>query len=275
MFQYDFMQHAFVAGTLIAVMCGVIGVFIIARSLSFIAHTFSHIGFAGAAFAAYVGIDPLIGLLAFTFAGAVGVGQMGVRMFRRDASISVILSLALALGIFFLSVGNVQGNYTRSLLFGSMVGIDIQDIWQIIAIAMVVLLALAVGYRWLKFDSFDQVGAQAAGLPVRWITIGFLILMAAAVSVTVQIVGALLVFALMTIPAAAARLYTHSIFSMIVLSVLFAVCSVWFGLTAGYYTNAPVSFFIVAFNALLYFIGLAVQALFNRVGTHDRASDAA
>lgn len=267
MFQYDFMQHAFIAGTLIAIMCGVIGVFIIARSLSFIAHTFSHIGFAGAAFSAFAGIDPLIGLLAFTLIGAVGVGQLGVRMFRRDASISVILSLALALGIFFLSIGDVQGNYTRSLLFGSMVGIDIQDIWQIVAISLFVLFALAIGYRWLKFDSFDQVGAQAAGLPIRWISICFLLLMAAAVSVTVQIVGALLVFALMTVPAAAARLYTHSIFAMMVLSVLFAVSSVWTGLIAGYYTNAPVSFYIIAFNSVLYFIGLVVQTLMLRAGS--------
>ncbi|MCQ2011612.1 MAG: metal ABC transporter permease [Sporolactobacillus sp.] len=264
MFQYDFMQHAFIAGTLIAIMCGVIGVFIIARSLSFVAHTISHIGFAGAAFAAYAGIDPLVGLLAFTLAGSVGVGQMGVRMFRRDASISVILSLALGLGILFLSLGNIQGNYSRTLLFGSVVGIDLQDIWQIVAITLFVLIALCAGYRWLKFDSFDQVGAQAAGLPIRWISIGFLLLMAVATSVTIQIVGALLVFSLMTVPAAAARLYTQSIFGMILLSSLIAVLSVWFGLVSGYYTNAPVSFFIVAFDAVSYFLGIIYHRLMER-----------
>lgn len=258
------MQHAFIAGTLIAVMCGVIGVFIVARSLSFIAHTLSHIGFAGAAFAAYAGIDPLAGLLAFTLLGALGVGQMGVRMFRRDASISVILSLALALGILFLSLGNVQGNYSRTLLFGSVVGIDLQDIWLIVVITVFVILVLGAGYRWLKFDSFDQVGAEAAGLPIRWISIGFLLLMAVAVSATVQIVGALLVFALMTVPAAAARFFTQSIFGMILLSSLIAILGVWFGLTAGYYTNAPVSFFIVAFDAAVYFMGMAFQAIIRR-----------
>ncbi|MCL1630754.1 metal ABC transporter permease [Sporolactobacillus sp. CPB3-1] len=264
MFQYDFIQHAFIAGTLIALMCGVMGVFIIARSLSFIAHTISHIGFAGAAFAAFAGIDPLIGLLAFTLLGAAGVGQMGVRMFRRDASVSVILSLSLGLGIFFLSIGNIQGNYSRTLLFGSVVGIDMADIWQIVAITFFVLLVLAAGYRWLKFDSFDQVGAQAAGLPIRMISIGFLLLMAVATSVTVQIVGALLVFALMTVPAAAARLYTQSIAGMIVLSSLIAVLSVWFGLVAGYYTSAPVSFFIVAFDAACYFLGTVYHRLSDR-----------
>jgi zinc/manganese transport system permease protein len=264
MFQYDFMQHAFIAGTLIGLMCGITGVFVIARNLSFVAHTLSHIGFAGAAFAAFAGIDPLAGLLLFTLTGAAGIGRLGVRMFRRDASISVVLSVALGLGLLFLSLGNVQGNYSSTLLFGSVVGISLQDIWLIVAISSFVLFALAAGYRWLKFDSFDQTGAQAAGLPINLISVVFLLLLAAAVSVTVQIVGALLVFALMTVPAAAARFYTHSIPGMILLSALIAVMSVWFGLIAGYMTNAPVSFFIVLFNAVVYFSGMAVQMLLER-----------
>lgn len=258
-FAFDFMRHAFIAGTLIAIMCGAIGVFIMARNLSFIAHTFSHIGFAGASFAVFAGLDPLIGLLIFTLAGAFGVGQLGVRMFRRDAAVSVILSLALGLGILFLSLSDVQGSFTKTILFGSVVGIDLQDVWQLVGLTTLVLLSLAAGYRWLKFDSFDQIGAEAAGLPVRLISIGFLLLMAVAVSVTVQIVGALLVFALMTVPAAASRLFTQSIVGMILLASLLAVIGVWLGLIAGYYTNAPVSFFIVLFEALSYFSGLVYQ----------------
>lgn len=267
-FTFDFMRHAFIAGTLIAIMCGAIGVFIMARNLSFIAHTFSHIGFAGASFAVFAGLDPLTGLLIFTLAGALGVGQLGVRMFRRDAAVSVILSLALGLGILFLSLSDVQGSFTKTILFGSVVGIDLQDVWQLVGLTAIGLLSLACGYRWLKFDSFDQIGAEAAGLPVRLISIGFLLLMAVAVSVTVQIVGALLVFSLMTVPAAAARLFTQSIFGMILLAALLAVIGVWFGLTAGYYTNAPVSFFIVLFESISYFAGL----LYQKVGqAHERA----
>ncbi|RYL93116.1 metal ABC transporter permease [Sporolactobacillus sp. THM7-4] len=259
MFQYDFMQHAFIAGTLVALMCGVIGVFVIARSLSFIAHTFSHIGFAGASFAVYVGMDPLGGLLLFTLLSALGIGQLGVKMFRRDASVSVVLSLFLGLGILFLSLSDKQANFTETILFGSVVGIDMQDVWQIVGLTAAVILILAAGYRWLKFDSFDQIGAEAAGLPIRWISIGFLLLMALAVSVTVQIVGALLVFALMTVPAAAARCFSQSIFGMIVISSILAVLGVWFGLSMSFYTNAPVSFFITSFEAAAYFIGIAYR----------------
>ncbi|WKB36588.1 metal ABC transporter permease [Terrilactibacillus sp. S3-3] len=258
MFQYDFMQHAFIAGTLVALMWGVIGVFIMARNLSFIAHTFSHIGFAGAAFAVFAGIDPLGGLLLFTILSALGVGQLGVKKFRRDASVSVILSFFLGLGILFLSLSNKQSNFTSTILFGSVVGIDLQDVWQIVGLTVFVMAVLAAGYRWLKFDSFDQVGAEAAGLPIRWISIGFLLLMSIAVSV-VQIVGALLVFALMTVPAAAARYFTQSVIGMIVISSILAVLGVWFGLVMSYYTSAPVSFFITTFEAAMYMLGLAFQ----------------
>lgn len=259
MFQYDFMQHAFIAGTLIAIMCGTIGVFVIARNLSFIAHTFSHIGFAGASFAVYTGIDPLAGLLLFTLLSAFGIGQLGVRIFRRDASVSVVLSFFLGIGILFLSLSNAQSGFLQTILFGSVVGIDMRDVWLIIALTVLVIFVMAASYRWLKFDSFDQTGAQAAGLPIRWISIGFLLLMSIAVSVTVQIVGALLVFSLMTVPAAAARFYTQSIFGMILLSSLLAVAGVWVGLVLGYYTNAPVSFFITSFESAVYFIGMGFQ----------------
>ncbi|RYL94436.1 metal ABC transporter permease [Sporolactobacillus sp. THM19-2] len=262
MFQYDFMQHAFVAGTLVALMCGAIGVFVIARNLSFITHTFSHIGFAGAAFAVLIGISPLSGLLLFTMISALFIGQMGVRMFRRDASISVILSLFLGLGILFLSLSNKQANFTTSILFGSVIGINVRDVREIAVLSFIVLLLIALGYRWLKFDSFDQTGAEAAGLPIQLISVGFLLLLSVAVSVTVQIIGALLVFALMTVPAAAARCFVRSIFGMIILSSALAVLGVWFGLVMSYYTNAPVSFFITSFEAAMYFIGLGFRRLY-------------
>lgn len=256
MFHYDFMQHAFVAGTIVAIMCGVIGVFVIARNLSFIAHTFSHIGFSGASFAVYMGWQPLYGLLLYTVASAVAVGQLGVKVFRRDVSISVVLSIFLGLGLLFLSLSTKQANTMFSLLFGSVVGIGTKQVWQLTGLAVIVLLILFIGYRMLKFDSFDPLGAQAAGLPIQFISISFLLLLSIAVAEAVQIVGALLVFTLMTTPAAVARYLTQSVSKMIVCSSAIAVLGVWVGLTLGYYTNAPVSFFITAFEGFFYFAAL-------------------
>ncbi|MCZ8515034.1 metal ABC transporter permease [Paenibacillus filicis] len=264
MFQYDFMQHAFIAGTIVAVMCGVIGVFVIARNLSFIAHTFSHIGFSGASFAVCVGWHPLSGLLLFTTASALAVGRLGVKVFRRDVSISVVLSIFLGLGILFLSLSAKQASTMFSLLFGSVVGISAKDVWELSLLGVIVLLILGIGYRMLTFDSFDPLGAQAAGLPIGFISIGFLLLLSVAVAEAVQIVGALLVFTLMTTPAAAARYLTNSVFKMILCSAILAVLGVWLGLILGYYTKAPVSFYITSIEGLFYFLSLGLYHLRER-----------
>lgn len=256
MFSYDFMQHAFIAGTVVALMCGVIGVFVMARGLSFITHSFSHIGFSGASFAVLVGWQPLNGLLLFTAVSALMIGRMGIKVFRREASISVILSVFLGLGILFLSLSKQKTSSAISILFGSIVGISAKDVTEMLILTILLLIIITFGYRLLKFDSFDPAGAQASGLPVGAISIGFLLLLSVGVAVTVQIVGVLLVFALMTVPAATARLLTPGVFRMIGVSSFLAVSGVWFGLVCSYLTNLPVSFYITAFEAVIYFVAL-------------------
>ena len=256
MFHYDFMQHAFLAGTFVAIMCGSLGVFVIARGLSFIAHTFSHIGFSGAAFSMYMGIDPLNGMLLFTCSSALIIGRLGIRIFRTDIVTSVVLSIFLGLGLLFLSLSSKQANAISSLLFGTVLGISTGDVIKIAILSTVVLGVLVIGYKMLSFDSFDPVGSQAAGLPIRFISVGFLLLLSIATAEAVQIVGALLVFTLMTIPAAIAQRLTQSIARMIVLSSLIALAGIWAGLVLGFYSNAPVSFFITAVEGIMYFITL-------------------
>ncbi|VBB09630.1 Hypothetical protein LUCI_4925 [Lucifera butyrica] len=256
MFHYDFMQHAFLAGTFVAIMCGIIGVYVIARGLPFIAHTFSHIGFSGAAFAMYMGMDPLDGMLLFTVTAALVIGRLGVKLFRKDIVISVVLSIFLGLGLLFLSLSSKQSTAVTALLFGTILGISALDVVKIAFLSLVVLGVLVLGYKMLTFDSFDPVGAQAAGLPVHVISIGFLLLLSVATAEAVQIVGALLVFTLMTIPAAIAQHLTQSVARMILISSLMALAGVWAGLILGFYTNAPVSFFITVVEGSLYFITL-------------------
>lgn len=256
MFQFDFMQHAFIAGTIVAIMCGVIGVYVVARNSSFIAHTFSHIGFSGSAFAVYMGFNPLNGFLLFTVVSALAIGQMGVKVFKREVSISVVLSVFLGLGLLFLSLSTKNANSMTALLFGNILGISSDSVWQISLLSIFVLLLLTLGYKMLNFDSFDPVGAQASGLPVRLVSISFLLLLAVATTEASQMVGALLVFTLMTTPAAAARNLSQSIGRMIFISSTIALMGVWVGLIIGYYTNLPISFLITAIEGLLYFISL-------------------
>lgn len=264
MFQYDFMQHAFAAGTVVAVMCGVIGVFVIARSLSFIAHSFSHIGFSGAAFAVCIGWNPLSRLLLFSTVSALAIGGFGVKVFRRDVMISIILSLFLGLGLLFIALSTKQATAMYALLFGSIVGISLRSVWEKLMLSLIVLALLVILYKPLKFDSFDPVGAQAARLPVRLLSITFLMLLAIATSEAIQIVGSLLVFTLMTAPAAAARHITNSVSRMIVVSAILAVAGVWGGLILSYYTNAPVTFFIATIECVFYFTALGCHAIRER-----------
>lgn len=264
MFHYDFMRHAFLAGTFVAVLGGFIGVFVIARGLSFMTHTFSHIGFSGAAFAVFMGWNPFLGLLLFTSFSALSVGQLGLKYFRRDVSVNVILSLFLGLGILFLTLSSEQSSFISGILFGSIVGISGEEAWAICAMTAVVFTLLILGYRMLKFDSFDPLGAQAAGLPTRFISIAFLLLLSLVVTAAVPVVGALLVFTLMTIPASAARYLTSSVLRMICYSMGLSVAGVWIGIILGYVTSLPISFFITAAEAVFYFTALYIHRMKER-----------
>lgn len=265
MFSLVFMRNAYLAGTFIAIICGTIGVFVIARNLSFLTHTLSEIGFAGAAFGVFMGWTALSGMLIFTVISSVIVGQMSVKQSRREASISAISALFIGLGILFLSLSNQTSSYATSILFGSVIGIASADVIRVAILSAIVLLVMLGLYRPLKFDSFDAIGARVSGLWTTGISVVFLVLVAMSVSVAAQIVGSLLIFILLTLPAAAARYFVHTVSKMIFLAIGFALIGVWLGLYLSYVTNLPVSFFIAAIECIFYFAALGYQRL--RVGS--------
>lgn len=257
MFSLAFMRHAFVASTFIAIVSGVIGVFVVARNMSFLTHTLSEIGFAGASFAVFMGWSPLNGMLLFTILSSVMVGQLSNKGSRREAVISATSALFIGLGILFLSLSSQMASSATSILFGSVVGISAHEVRQLITLSLIVLLVTLVIYRRLKFSSFDAIGASAVGINEMAVSIVFLLLLAMSVSVAAQIVGSLLIFILLTLPAASAKYFTHSVASMIVLSILFALLGTWLGLYLGYLSNWPVSFFTAVLEAGIYVLSLA------------------
>ncbi len=258
-FSFPFMQNAFIAGTFVAILAGTIGVFVVARNLSFIAQTFSEIGFAGASLSIFMGWDPMVGLLAFTTGSALAVSQLGLKNFQREVAIGVVFSFFMGLGLLFLSLSTRQSNSAVSLLFGSILGISRSQVWILLILSLIVLLFLFLGYRLLVIDTFDPIGAEARGLPVRGISLGFLLILSLAVAGTIQIVGALLVFALMITPAAAARHLTHRLPLMIFLSAFLSVAGVWLGLFLSYVANWPVTFFITLIETIFYFAAFSWQ----------------
>ncbi|MCH4056373.1 MAG: metal ABC transporter permease [Lactobacillaceae bacterium] len=252
MFAFDFMRHAFIASTFIALTCGIVGVFVVARQLSFLTHMLSEIGFAGAAFGAFIGISPLIGMLLFTLTSSALISGLSVEKARRESTISAVSSLFIGSGILFLALANQSSNYATQILFGSIVGISLSGVWQLVLLSLVVLITIWLVFRPLLFDSFDPVGAQANGVRAKFVGIVFLILLAVSVSVGAQIVGSMLVFILMTIPAATAKTLGRNIHQLLLISVVTASVGVWLGLWLAYVTNWPATFFIALIEVIFY-----------------------
>ncbi|KRL63354.1 metal ABC transporter permease [Lactobacillus psittaci] len=252
MFAYEFMRYAFLASTFIAITCGVVGVYVVARNFSFLAHTLSEIGFAGAAFAVFMKINPLWGMLLFTLLGSLGVGELSMKTTQKESSISAISALFIGLGVLFLALSGSNSRYATNILFGSIIGVDREGVIQLTALSLVVLLVIFTIQRNLNFDSFDHIGALARKVNTSIIGLLFLVVMAMAVSVGSQVVGSLLVFILLTLPASTAKYLGKTIKSMLIWSVALALLGVWLGLYLGFMTDWPVTFFIAIIEVTIY-----------------------
>jgi zinc/manganese transport system permease protein len=254
MLQYGFMRHAFEAGTIVAIVAGVVGYFIVLRKSSFAAHALSHIGFAGAAGAVLVGLSPLFGLLGFTIGGGILIAVLGTRASERDVQIGTVLAFMLGLGVLFISLYSGYASEAYSILFGEILGISTTAVATTAAAAALVLAATFALYRPLLFMSLDQDVAEAKGVPVYALGIVFMVLVAATTSISVQVVGVLLVFALMVTPAAVAQRVARRPWQGILISVCVALGATWVGLFVGFYLPYPVSFFITTATFLPFLV---------------------
>jgi len=246
LFHYDFMVHAFQAGTIVAIVAGAIGYFVVLRASAFAAHALSHIGFAGATGAVVLGISPVFGLLAFTLASGVTIGALGNRLRGRDVTIGIVLAWTLGLGVLFLSLYRGYATEAYALLFGEILGISTTDVAITLVAGVVTVAALIAIYRPLLYSSIDGDLAGAKGVPVTALSIIFMAILAVAVTEAVQVVGVLLIFALIVTPAAIAVRFTSRPAVAIALGVGLALAFTWAGLAIAYYSPHPVSFFITS-----------------------------
>jgi zinc/manganese transport system permease protein len=267
LFRYAFMQHAFEAGTIVALSAGVIGYFVVLRGLSFAAHALSHIGFAGATGAVVLGATPIVGLLVFTMSAGAVMGALGQRLRGRDVTIGLVMAWSLGLGLLFTYLYQGSAQLAIGILFGQIFGITSQDVAvTFVAGSVTVLLVVAV-YRPLLFATLDEEVAEAKGVPVRGLSIAFMVILAVAVSEAVQVVGVLLIFALIVAPAAIAERFTTRPSRGIMLSAILAVLFTWAGLTVAYYIPYPVGFFITSFAFGAYLLArLAAYGIGKKAG---------
>jgi zinc/manganese transport system permease protein len=256
MLEYEFMRTALAAGSLVAVVAGAVGFFLVLRHLTFAGHALSHVGFAGATGAVLVGLNPLWGLLAFTLAAAVAMGFLGERLRGRDVAVGIILSLALGLGVLFLYLYTAHANQATAILFGNVLGVDPQTVWALLGLSVVSLAALALISRPLLFATLAPELADARGVSLRRVAMLFLAIVAIAVAEAAQVVGVLLVFALMVAPAATALRLTARVGWGAALAVLLALAETWAGIALAYGTDWPTSFWIVVVSCSAYFLSL-------------------
>ena len=252
---FHFMQNAYAAGTLVALLAVAAGYFVVLRGQSFAAHMLSQVGFAGAAAAVLLGVSPVLGLLVFCGGAALAIGALGREVDPGDrtesAAVGSILALALGLGLLFIRLHGAGTQAIYAFLFGTILGITDTDVQLTALVAVAGLALLAAIGRPLVFASVDPDVAEARGVPVAALSLAFILILAMSVAITVQIVGTLLIFALLVAPGAAALQITARPIAGVALTVALSVAVTWIGLALAYYTNLPVGFFVttLAFGA--------------------------
>ena len=253
------MTNAWISGTIVAVLAGVVGFFVVLRGAAFPAHAIPNGAFAGAAGANLVGWNPLVGLVSFAVLAAFGIGATGRRV-RSDVTTALFLVLMLALGAAFLSMSSQYEGAVDALLFGEILGVSSSEILPIALISFVCVVALAALYRPLMFTSVAPQLAEARGVNSTFVEIAFLLVLALAAALTVPVVGALLTFSLMIGPPAAAGLLVTRPNRGIVLSIVLALLTVWFSIACSYTFNLPIGFFVGSTSAVLYLVARFIAA---------------
>jgi zinc/manganese transport system permease protein len=255
--QSSFMQHALIGGSLVAVAAGLLGYFVITRQNAFAAHALAHIGFPGATGAILIGVPVTLGLAVFCVGGGLLIGLFGRRVADREMATGTILALATALGVLFASLASANASTTTSVLFGNLLAISKDQLWVYGAFTLAVVLTLAVLARPLLFASVDPAVAEARGVPVRALGLAFVVLLALTITMAVQVVGTLLLFALVVTPAATALRITARPGRVALIAVALALGAVWGGLVLSAMVDLPPSFFIVSLAVIAWLVVLA------------------
>jgi len=257
------MLNTWIAATIVAVIAGVLGFFAVLRGQSFAAHAIPNGAFAGAAGAGLLGLNVIWGLAVFAVGGALGIAALARRA-RQDVATALMLVLMLGTGALFVSFSTEYAEVTYSLLFGEVYGVGDNMLLPIAALGVVSVAVIALMFRPLLLASTLPEIADARGVSTRRMELCFLIVMALATSMTVPVVGALLMFALMIGPAAAARSFTKRPGRAIALAIGIALATVWIGIAVSYHTNWPLGFFVGVIAAGFFLLGQAWSAIRRR-----------
>jgi zinc/manganese transport system permease protein len=248
------MLNTWIAATAVAVIAGVTGFFAVLRGSTFAAHAIPNGAFAGAAGASLLGLNAFAGLAVFSVGGALGIAGLSRRS-RHDVATALTFVMMLGIGALFVSWSTEYAQEAYALLFGEVFGVSTGEVLPILVLGVVCIAAIIVMFRPLLLSSAMPEVAEARGLSARRMDLVFLLVMALATSMTVPVVGALLMFSLMIGPAAAARALTARPFLAMTLAVVIALVTVWTGIAISYGTNWPLGFFVGVMGAAFFLFG--------------------
>jgi zinc/manganese transport system permease protein len=248
------MLNAWESASIVAVVAGVVGFFIVLRGSAFAAHALPNGAFAGAAGASLIGVDAIIGLAVFSIVGALTIAALGRRA-RHDVATALVIVVMLGLGSLFLSMTTEYAPVIFSLLFGEVLGVSSSELIPIALIGVICIAAVLLVYRPLMFSSVMPDVAEARGVGRARMEVVFLLVVALTTTMAVPVVGALLIFSLLISPAAAARSFTNRPFTAMGLSVLIALGTVWSAIALAYLSNLPIGFFVGSIGAGTYAVG--------------------
>jgi zinc/manganese transport system permease protein len=254
------LQSSIIAAAVLGIVGGLIGVFVMQRDMAFAVHGISELSFAGAAGALLLGLNVVAGSLVGSLVAAILIGLLGARARDRNSIIGVLMPFGLGLGILFLALYPGRSANKFGLLTGQIISVDIPQLGLLIGISVVVLVALLIVWRPLTFDSLDPDVAAARGVPSRTLSLGFMVLLGLTVAVSVQIIGSLLVLALLVTPAAAALRVSSSPVLVPVLSMLFGFVSAVGGVLLALGGSLPISPYITTISFVIYLVCRIVGA---------------
>jgi zinc/manganese transport system permease protein len=257
----SFMRNALIGGTIVALAAGLVGYFVIVRNTAFAAHALAHIGLPGATGAVLIGLPVSLGLGVFCVGGALVIGALGKKAADREVATGTVLAFATGLGLYFNSLATKSSSTITNVLFGNLLAISRDQLIVFAVFLAVLALAVGVVYRPLLFASVDSEVAEARGVPVRVLSVLFMALLGLVITMAVQVVGTLLLFALVVTPAATAIMLTPRPKRAMAVSTGISLASVWVGLALSAMLNLPPSFVIVTIACAVWFaVWLAARA---------------
>lgn len=275
--QYEFFRHGLIAATLTGALCGLMGVYIVLRRMSYIGHGLSHAVFGGAVVSSLMGWNFFLGAGAWGFLSALLIqGTARRRNIGADAAIGIITTASFALGVALISKSRSFEMNFESALFGNILGVTPQDLLAIGIVSAVIAIAVFFGYKQLLFATFDPEIAPIYGVPTRWVDAGFALALAATIVVCMNVVGVTLIAAAIVIPPVAARLLTDAFGRLVLLSLLIGAACGFAGMFVSFYADIASGPAIILLAAAIFgtvYTLTALRGSRRKVGATGRAAE--